>query len=72
MLRGTLAHHPANRIDDIRLAATVGAYDTYQIAGKVNERGINERFKASELYLAETHGFSCLTRKRLRPYLIAA
>ena len=66
MLCGTFTHHPTNRVDDIRFATAVRPYDAYQVAGKVHERGIDERFKASELDLAETHGFSCPTRKKLQ------
>ena len=42
VLGGTLPHDPAHGVDDVRLAAAIGADDRAHIAGKIYRRGIDE------------------------------
>src|SRR5690606_6043532 len=53
--RRALAHHPAHRVDHIRLAAAVRADDADEVAWEGNDGGVYEGFKAGELDLAESH-----------------
>ena len=55
VLRGNLAHHPADRIDDVRLAAAIRADDASQVAGKRNSGGIDERLETGEFYPGKAH-----------------
>jgi hypothetical protein len=58
MLGGTLAHHPAHGVDDVRLAATVRAYDADEIRGEADGGRVHEGLEAGQLDLAETHAVS--------------
>jgi hypothetical protein len=55
MFGRALAQHPAHGIDHIGFAAAVRAYHADQLAGYVDGRGIDKRFKTSKLYMSETH-----------------
>ena len=55
MARGQLAHYPAYGINDIGFAAAVRADDAGEIAGKADERGIDEGLEAGELDLGQPH-----------------
>ena len=46
--RGTLPHHPAHRVDDVGLAASVGSDHPDEIAGEVDRDRIDERLEAGE------------------------
>jgi hypothetical protein len=48
MLGGTLAHHPAHGVDDVGLAAAVGADDRAQIAGEIDGGGVHERLEPGQ------------------------
>src|SRR5665213_2060906 len=50
-----LAQHPAHRVDDVGLAATVGADDADQLAGRADRRRVDKRLEAGELDLSKTH-----------------
>jgi len=54
MLRGGLAQHPAHGVDDVRLAAAVGADDAYQLSGDGDMSGIYERLETCEIDLFES------------------
>jgi hypothetical protein len=59
--RARLAQHPAHRIHDVRLAATVGPDNADQLAGQQEVGGFGERLEARELDGIETHDLSaCL------------
>jgi hypothetical protein len=49
------AQHPAHRVDDVGLAASVRADDPDQLPGDVDGGGIDEGFEAGELDLCEAH-----------------
>src|SRR5688500_2961199 len=49
------AQHPAHRVDDIGLAAAVGADHADQLAGHVDRSWIDERLESGQLYLNEAH-----------------
>ena len=53
--RGRLrfAQHPANGVDDVRLAAAVGTDDADELAGRADRRGVHERLEPGELDLGE-------------------
>ena len=53
--RALLAHAPANRVDDVRLAAPVGAHDPQNVVVEVQHRAIDERLEADELELLDLH-----------------
>src|SRR5262245_60456637 len=55
MLGGQLPHDPAHRVDDVRLAAAVGADDAGEIAWEVDLGRIDEGFEAGELDLGQPH-----------------
>ena len=55
VLRGNLAHHPADRVDDVRLAAAIRADDASQVAGKRDGGGIDERLETGEFYPGKAH-----------------
>jgi hypothetical protein len=50
-----LAEHPAHGVDDIGLAAAVGADDADTLAGQLKRSGFGERFEARELDLVQAH-----------------
>ena len=50
--RGELAHHPANRIDDVRLAAAVRSDHADDAAGELDGGGVDEGLEAREPNLA--------------------
>ncbi len=56
--RGRLrfAEHPANRVDDVGLAATVRADDADELPRRGNGRGIDEGLESGELDLREAQG----------------
>ena len=45
-------HHPAHRVDDVGLAATVGTDDAQQVAGQMQHGGVHERLEPRQLDLA--------------------
>ena len=49
------AHYPAYGVDNVRLAATVGANHRRHIARKVNRCRVNEGFEARQFNALETH-----------------
>ena len=51
-----LAENPAHGVDDVRLAAAVGADDADELARRCNRRRIDERFESGELDLGEAQG----------------
>jgi hypothetical protein len=53
--RRQLAHHPAYRIDDVGLAATVRTHHTDQVARQVHRRRIHKRLEAGEPDFVEPH-----------------
>jgi hypothetical protein len=55
VLRGDLAHHPADRIDDVGLAAAVRPDYAGEVAGKVHRRGVHERLEANEFDPGKAH-----------------
>jgi hypothetical protein len=54
VLRGRFAQHPAHGVDDVRLAAAVGADDAYQLSGNGDVSGVYERLEACKIYLFES------------------
>jgi hypothetical protein len=56
--RGCLrfAEHPANRVDDVRLAAAVGTDDADELSRRGDGGRIDERLETGELDLGEAHG----------------
>ncbi len=58
--RGGFAEHPAHGVDDVRLAAAVGADDADQLAGDGDVSGIYERLEAGEIDLRESQFDRCL------------
>src|SRR6185312_4209207 len=50
------AEHPAHRVDDVGLAAAIGADDADELSRRRDRRGIDERLEAGELDLGEAHG----------------
>ena len=50
--RRNLAHHPADRVDDVRLPASVRPDDADDVAGKLDGGGIDEGLEAREPNLA--------------------
>ena len=64
LVRG-LAHRPAQRLDQVRLAAAVRPDDTDQIAGQVDRSGVDEGFETDEFDLVQAHGcarYKCRTQ----------
>src|SRR5262245_25404533 len=56
--RGRFAEYPANGVDDVGLAATVGPDDAHQIAWKFYCGCIDERLEARKLDLTQAQWFS--------------
>ena len=56
VLGGGLAHDPAHGVDDVRLAAAVGADDADQFAGDVDRGRVHEGLEPCQLDLGEPHG----------------
>ena len=54
VLRGGFAQHPAHGVNDVRLAAAVGADNAYQVSGDGYVGGIYERLEACEIDLFES------------------
>ena len=50
-----LTQHPAHRVDDVRLAAAVGAHHAHALAGHLEGGGIDEGLEARQLDLLESH-----------------
>jgi hypothetical protein len=50
------AEDPADRVDDVRLAAAVRADDADELAGELELGRFDERLEARELDRVETHG----------------
>src|SRR5207237_5700875 len=50
------AENPAHGVDDVRLAAAVGADDADELARRRNRRRIDERLESGELDLGEAQG----------------
>ena len=50
-----LAHHPAHGVDDVGLAAAVGADDADQVAGEVDGGRVDEGLEPGQLDLVESH-----------------
>ena len=55
MSGGKLAHHPAHRVDDVRLAASIRTDNADQVAGKGNRGGIDEGLEARQSDFAQAH-----------------
>ena len=55
VLRRTLAHHPAHRIDDVGLAAAVGADDRRHVAREIHRGGVDEGLEARQLDGLQAH-----------------
>ena len=53
--RGRLAHHPADGVDDVRLAAAVRTDDARHVRGQVQRRRIDEGLEAGQLDRGQTH-----------------
>ena len=60
--RRLLAEHPAHRVRNVTLSATVRAYDTGNTFFKTNRRFVGKRFEADELYFLQIQNvlLSCL------------
>ena len=52
--RGGFPQHPAHGVDDVGLAAAVGADDAYQLSGDGDVSGIYERLEACQIDLFES------------------
>ena len=59
-----LAHHPADRVDDVGFAATVGAHDAGQAARKAHRGRVYEGLEAGNLELGQPHYVRSLACKR--------
>ncbi len=55
VLRALLAHAPADRVDDVRLAAAVRTDDADDIRVEVDDGAVDERLEAGDLELADAH-----------------
>src|SRR3990167_8706053 len=55
VLRRTFAHHPANGVDDVRLAAAIGPYHGRHVAGEVHGGRVDEGFEPGQFYALEPH-----------------
>ena len=55
MAGGELAHDPAHRVDDVRLATAVRTDNADQIAGKGYRGGVDEGLEARQPDLAQAH-----------------
>ena len=53
--RRTLAHHPADRVDDVRLAAAVGPDHTGHVGRQVQCGGVDEGLETGELDRGQAH-----------------
>src|SRR6185437_11855952 len=65
------AHHPADRVDDVGLAAAVGAADAGEVGRKVQDGRIDERLESGQLDGREAHrsvrvGYAMMRRRRRR------
>ena len=69
---GALAHHPAHRIDDVRLATAVRADDRAAVARQQHRRGVDEGLEPDELDFLESHLGRLPVRCRIDERLIAA
>ena len=49
VLGGLLAHAPTDGVDDVRLSATVRAYDAHDCVIEVDDRAVHERLETAEL-----------------------
>ena len=56
VLRALLAHRPANRVDDVRLAAAVRADDAHDLVVEIDHGPVDERLEAAELETLDLHG----------------
>src|SRR4029079_16129616 len=56
LARLALAEHPAHRVDDVGLAAAVGADDADELPGKLEVGRLDEGLETGELDRVETHG----------------
>ena len=52
--RGGFPQHPAHGVDDVGLAAAVGADDAYQLSGDGDMSGVYERLEACQIDLFES------------------
>ncbi len=55
VLRALLAQDPADRVDDVRLAATVGTDDRRHTRRQLEHRALHERLEAVQLDLLDPH-----------------
>ena len=55
VLRRDLAHHPAHRVDDVRLAAAVGTDHADQAARETDRGRVHEGLEAGQLDLGQAH-----------------
>src|SRR5690606_4590044 len=58
VLGRAFTHYPAHGVDDVGLAAAIGADHCRHVAGEVNRGGVDEGFEASQLDALQTHARS--------------
>ncbi len=58
VLGRAFAHHPAHRVDDVRLAATVGPDHRGHVAGEVDRGRVDERLESGQADAFQAHGRS--------------
>src|SRR5690606_31644584 len=56
--RPAFAQHPANSVDNIGFAATIGANNANQLTGRGYDRRLDERLEAGKFYLSQAHNGS--------------
>ncbi|MNN51088.1 hypothetical protein D3C81_1657060 [compost metagenome] len=61
------AHDPAHRIDDVRLAAAIGAHHAGHVGRQVQRGRIDEGLEAGQLDRGKTHGVIGFRARALRP-----
>src|SRR5581483_5043002 len=64
VLRTLLAEHPADRVDDVRLAAPVRADDRRHAGRQLENRRLHERLEAVQLDLLDPHPDPLVGRRR--------
>src|SRR5690606_16190161 len=51
----SFSKHPAYSVDDVRVAAAIGTYDTDQLTGHLDRGRIHKRLESSKFDLGEPH-----------------
>ncbi|SST09220.1 Uncharacterised protein [Acinetobacter baumannii] len=71
VLRRAFAHHPAHRVDDVRLAAAVRPYHRRHVAGEVHRGRIDEGLEPRQLDALQAHACAparvAISVRRARP-----